>query len=470
MLDRRAFLFSSAAAAAIPQRLLAAATVLRPEDFGARGDGVTNDTAAFGALSAAVNARGGGTVALARGRTYIVGAQHKGRGRFGWNPEPILDFRNLTAPLVIIGNGARLRCQSGLRFGTFDLATGEPVERPLPNYRRQEVATPYRAMISIESCKAPVTVRDIELDGNASGLRIGGKFGDKGWQMAADGLALTNNAASETVVNVRSHDHARDGVIIKGDDSRRARSRFSRFVARSNGRQGASIVGGRGYDFADCDFSRTGRGRVASAPSAGVDIEAEGKRVVRDLTFTRCSFADNKGVGLLASTGDGAEARFSGCTFVGTTSWSAWPNKPFFRFDDCTFVGALVHAFADKEDANRATRFTNCRFSDDPKRSPTGEVFGRGRPIADLGKSDNVLFDHCTFALVAEGVLPWSWRATYRDCIMSQRSPKQAKTKGLYLGRTTIDAPVDLYGSKIEGTLIVNGKLVKKGIHGGKPW
>jgi hypothetical protein len=53
---------------------------------------------------------------------------------------------------------------------------------------------------------------------------------------------------------------------------------------------------------------------------------------------------------------------------------------------------------------------------------------------------------------------------------MSQRSPKQAKTKGLYLGRTTIDAPVDLYGSKIEGTLIVNGKLVKKGIHGGKPW
>lgn len=470
MLDRRTFLASFAAAAAIPHRLLAAARVLRPEDFGAKGDGETNDTAAFGALSAAVNARGGGTILLARGRTYIVGAQHKGGGPFGWNPAPVLALRGLTAPLVILGNGARLRCQSGLRFGTFDPGTGEPVQRPMPNRRSEEVASPYRAMISIEGCSAPVSVLDIELDGNAAALRVGGKFGDKGWQIPAEGMLLVDNRGDEIVTNVRSHDHARDGVMIKGDDSRSSRSRFTRFVARSNGRQGASIVGGRNYTFADCEFSRTGRGRLASAPSAGVDIEAEGKKIVRDLTFAHCRFADNAGVGLLASTGDSAQARFAGCTFIGTTSWSAWPNKPHFTFDDCTFVGALVHAFADPQDASRAARFTNCRFTDDPKLSPTGQVFGAGRPIVNLPKSDNVLFDRCSFRLVATGVLPWSWRATYRDCVMSQRSSKGAKPKGLYLGRTTIEGPVDLYGSKVEGTLIVNGKPAKKGIHGGKPW
>src|SRR4051812_20691178 len=43
-----------------------------PEDFGAIGDGRTNDTDAFARMTAAVNSAGGGTVLL-RKTTYIVG-------------------------------------------------------------------------------------------------------------------------------------------------------------------------------------------------------------------------------------------------------------------------------------------------------------------------------------------------------------------------------------------------------------
>ena len=96
-------------------------------------------------------------------------------------------------------------------------------------------------------------------------------------------------------------------------------------------------------------------------------------------------------------------------------------NKPGLRFDRCTFVGSVVHPFPDAN-PDRAAHFTHCRFTDDAKLSPTGKVFTDVGPIVNLGTSDNVLFDRCRFNLVGKGVLPWSWRAIYKDCTMRQRS------------------------------------------------
>lgn len=208
--DRRAFLASAAATAALSSRAFAEADVLRPEDFGARGDGITNDTQAFAALSAAVNRRGGGTIELRRGRTYMVGEQRRG-GDYGWTPQPILELHDLAAPLTILGNGARLSCRSGLRFGTFDLASDRPVHHPLPYVSATDLASPYRAMIRVASCGGPVTIRDIELDGNLQRLRIGGQFGDTGWQVPAIGLWLEANTGEEAIENIYSHHHGQDG-------------------------------------------------------------------------------------------------------------------------------------------------------------------------------------------------------------------------------------------------------------------
>jgi hypothetical protein len=470
--DRRAFLIVTAAAGACSSRLAAqSGPVLRPEDFGARGDGVTSDAPAFAALSAEMNRRGGGTLWLGAKRTYVVGGQVRGGAEFGWTPAPVLDLHDISGPLSIIGNGARLRCQAGLRFGTFDPASDRPVQRHLPNYRRDELASPYQGLIWIRNCSAPVEIRDVELDGNLEKLRIGGPFGDTGWQLPGTGLLLQDNLGPEIIDNIYSHHHGQDGAMIIGDPGRTARSRFTRLICRNNGRQGLSITGGRGYDFADCEFSKTGRSAIMSAPGAGVDIEAEGGRTIRDLSFIRCKFVDNAGVGMLAEAGDSEDVRFANCLFVGTTTWSAWPKKPHYTFDDCTFVGSVVNAFPD-DDPARAARFSHCRFTDAASLSPTSAVFTGGGPIANLGKSDNVLFDGCTFELQGGGVLPWSWRATYRDCTMAQRSTQTAMTKGKYFGRTTISGPVDLYGSMILGTVILNGSAVPTGPVGAdiKPW
>lgn len=475
-LDRRHFIAASAVSAVVPARADAAETVLTPEQFGARGDGVTNDTSAFAALSSEVHRRGRGTISLGKGRTYIVGRQigggrlGRGGGVVAWAPEPLLDLLDLAGPLTILGNGAIMRAEPGLRFGTFDPQTDQPTHRPMPNYHAAEIASPYQAMIKVQNCRGQVTIRNVELDGNISRLRIGGRYGDAGWQLPGSGLLLVDNHSPELIENVYSHHHGQDGAIVIGDDARSVRSRFSRYVGRYNGRQGLSITGGRGYDFADCEFSHTGRSALKSAPGAGVDIEAEGKKIVRDLSFTRCKFVDNAGVGLLAEAGDGADARFSNCLFVGTTAWSAWPRKPGFVFTDCTFVGSVVNAYPSK-DPSLACKFIHCRFTDNPALSPTGKVYiGKG-PIVDLGSSDNVLFDGCTFRLVDGAALPWSWTAVYRDCTMSQRSQTPGETRGRYLGTTTIAGRVDLYSSMVEGTLIVNGREIPRGPQGGvKPW
>lgn len=57
-------------------------------------------------------------------RIYIVGEQM--RTAPGWSAAPILDLKNLSSPLTIRGNGARLLAQPGRRFGMFNLELGKP--------------------------------------------------------------------------------------------------------------------------------------------------------------------------------------------------------------------------------------------------------------------------------------------------------------------------------------------------------
>ena len=471
--DRRTLLASLAGGPLIPAFKTVAWPVLRPEDFGARGDGVTNDSAALSKMCSVIVVNRGGTVVLAPGKIYVVGKQRPAAG-LAFEPQNLLEFQGLANSLTIVGNGACLRAAPGLRFGAFDRESGRPSRRGLPNFDQTMVAAPYRGMIVVRGCRGPIVIRDLELDGNVAKLFIGDRWGDQGWQVPGSGLILEDNFEREVVENICSHDHPLDGAIIDGTAHRTHRSRISRMICHNNGRQAVSIVGGSNYDFEDCEFSSTGRSVVQSPPGAGVDLEAEGGKVIRDCTFIRCKFVDNVGAGLLADTGDTADVRFLDCLFVGTTSWSAWPSKPDFAFERCTFAGTVVHGFASR-DPNQAVKFRSCRFTDNPTLSPTSRLFisgEAGNGVVNLEPSDNVLFSNCSLDLRHGGVLPWSWRATYQDCSMRQVSGTPAMTKGRYLGTTQIDGPVDLYGSMIEGTVILNGKRVPIGPVGNDflPW
>jgi len=461
-LSRRALLFGAGGASvASLLRASPSVTSVTPEMFGAKGDGRTNDTKAFAAMSAHLNARGGGTITLRR-VTYLVGEQRRGAGghELSFEPLDIIHLSHCSRSIRIAGNGAKLRCAPGLRYGRFDPRSG----KSLPDARKLDItnkAAPYQGIVWIEHCSASVEISDLELDGNLGALVVGGRAFPGGWEAGGVGIRLYANRGPERLFRIYSHHHAVDGIMVTPAADRSGATHMTDVICDYNGRQGCSITAGRNFLLERCTFRRTGRAGLGASPGAGVDIEAE-ESPIRNVVFSSCEFSDNIGFGMVAGSGDSADIRFSGCKFIGTTNLSAWPDKPGIRFDNCLFVGAINHSHGDAN-PSRATQFHHCTFTDNPALSPTGKVYipHPGKWIAIVLQSPNVLFSHCRFHLIAEGVLPISQHnVIYEDCVMSQRSSDPSGPRGTYIGTNSINGNAHLEDSIIRGIVKVNGHLL----------
>ena len=418
------------------------------------------NTAAFAAASAALNRAGGGTLLVPPG-VYRVGAQR--RGRTGpLVPADIIRVEGCAEPVAVLGRGATLRAADGLRYGAFDPRSGAAHRSRMP-FTDPAYRVDAPTMIVVRGCTGSVAIDGFDLDGNAGAYALGGEWGDTGRQVRGDGIVCDANRGRVAISNVRSRDHGRDGImLIHGgltERSPRYPVTLADIVCDRNGRQGLSWVGGTQLAATRCRFTRTGRGRLGSAPGAGLDIEAEGS-VCRNGRFTQCEFVDNAGVGMVADSGDSADMLFDRCKFVGTTTWSAWPKKPGFVFRDCLFVGSIVNVHGDA-DPRRATQFIGCRFIGDPKLSPTGKVYGGY--LGDLGAgAANVLMKDCDLRAVAPDIaLLWSpGGMQFEDCRFSQAGRGQSYPRGTFTGVNRIDSagPVGLEGSRFLGRVTLNGQ------------
>ena len=425
------------------------------KQFGALGDGVTNDTAACVAASAAITAAGGGRLIIPPG-TYIVGEQifagAAGKG-YSYYGQPIFKFTNCTTPIVIEGGGAIFRIAPGLKFGSFDPTTGLVYNPTMPFYNAD-----YRADLSELfnfSGNASVSIRNLELDGNLPNLTLGGQWGDQGTQISAYGIYAYGNAAMHAE-NIYTHHHALDGLLIgyTGLTVNSAPTPHTLVNVRSeyNARQGLSWLGGIGITAINCDFSNQGKSVLESSPGAGVDIEIDGGSVGRHGLFLNCRFDNNAGCGMVSDGGGLAQhISFVGCRFGGYTYYSVWPNNPYFRFIDCLIIGDGTAWYGAVEGPDNV-ECTNCTFTMQAADSPAGVVYG-----GYIDFSTNfVRCNGCSFLADANTQLPWSEEVTYTNCYFNKTAgvTGTSYTKGSFLGGNNYitTGTNDFYGSLVFGS------------------
>ncbi len=379
--------------AGAPGRL--APSVLRKDlkkDFEAVGDGRADDQAAFGRAAAFFNARaltpagaGPAVLFIPRG-VYRVGRQDAGgeNYRTGADVLPLVGCRNLT---VAGEDSARteIRYADGLRYGSFDPATGRAYPPPTALFTDHAYAASGGTCLRLRQCEN-VTVANLALNGNSPRLAVGGPWGDTGIQLGFDGV-FVSESRGVTLRNVAVHHFGRDGLQVLNhlarrlDDPARENILLENSSFDYNGRQGLSLTSVNGFRAVNCSFSHTARVQNSSArlgaghalfsnPAAGADLEPEGGYVA-NVAFERCRFVDNGGQGLVADRPGGdrpattANIRLTGCTLWGTTNWSAWVTQPGFLFQSCRVYGAFVHG-CDAATAADATRFRGCTFEDKP--------------------------------------------------------------------------------------------------------
>ena len=169
--------------------------IFNVKDYGAYGDNVHNDTQAFIAACTALMQAHGGTLLIPAG-TYLVGEQtfagQNNKG-YAYAGKDIITISNCTEPVLIEGSAAVLRLVDGLKFGSFDPVTGAVYNPPSLPFTNHDYGAFVGRMIVLVNNHASVTVRNLELDGNSTSVKLGGKWGDTGYQLTGYGIYAYGN-------------------------------------------------------------------------------------------------------------------------------------------------------------------------------------------------------------------------------------------------------------------------------------
>lgn len=232
-------------------------------DYGARGDGVTDDTSSFSRAMDALPSTGG-SLLVPKG-TFLV------------NP----------LKSIVLRDGITLRLSRG--------ATLQAIA----------VAEPHYAIVTGIQVSNIAVVGGTILGDRSAHSGVGGE-----WGMGINIAGCTN----VRIENVQIRDCWGDGIYVGG--TRRGESRHvlvQSCVVENNRRQGLSMTGCIDATIDDCAFN----GTHGTAPQSGIDLEPNGNLVVREVRVARCTFQQNKGFGLVMSGANVSSVSVEECQSLG---------------------------------------------------------------------------------------------------------------------------------------------------------
>jgi len=363
------------------------------KSFGAKGDGKTNDQDAFEKAAGYFNQRGGNGKLIISTGIYLVGRQTFTGGKKNkpaYSGEDVLHLNNITNFSIEGQNGNLIKYINGLYFGAFDSASGKVYNHGNNFFVNFTHAATIGDCILIQNC-SNISIVGVTMDGNSDNIKLGGVYGDVGIQLPHYGIFISNSKHIQ-IDNIYVHHFALDGIAISNILST---SPDSIYITNSdfeyNGRQGFSWTGGNQVYVKNCKFNHTGKGKISSAPGAGIDIESEVGPITNGF-FDNCEFINNTGCGLLALAGNSMNCTFSNCVFIGSTNRAIWISKPNFIFQNCNIYGSYLQN-SDANNSNNGTKFVQCNFEDTVYNgSPTYGLY-----LIESWNEKGMSFDNCTF-------------------------------------------------------------------------
>ncbi len=253
------------------------------KDFGAHGDGKSNDYKSILAAVETINKRGSGTLYFPKG-VYIIKEFHTKD-----NLVKDFVFRNCVG-LLIRGDNAVVKVN-----GSFH--RGNDYKKGAYRYSKSSSIIPF----SFVNC-SKVSMSGFEVVGNANHTTR-----ENGVVEGSGHLITFNGCKQVDVNNVYVHHAQTDGIYITGKSREFS---FTNVLSANNARQGMSIIELTEGVFVNCTFKNTGitGGTYGShKPASGVDIEPHGSKniAVLNIKFNRCTFENNKG-GQFLCTSPGA--------------------------------------------------------------------------------------------------------------------------------------------------------------------
>lgn len=297
---------------------------------------------ALQALSAAVIAAGGGKVYFPSG-DYTVGAQNfagaTGKG-YAYQYEKMFEVAGLTKPISVHFDGVRFKFADGLRYGSFDPVTGDPISPTLPYYNNDSRAQTGH-VINISNCPIVSVEGSLEIDGRDSTRIIGGLWGDRGRQLIEYGLRIANCYIYTVEGAFYFHNLCLDGLYLGNRADDNCAGTITGVVSLYNGRQGVSVGGGRSITFTSCVFGLTGFGAVSSSPAAAVDLEPE-LYPLRGVVFNNCRLLKAKGSSLVADDFNTRGVVLNDCVIENDTNTSIYTKVSNTKFNRCTIRGSII--------------------------------------------------------------------------------------------------------------------------------
>ncbi len=293
--------------------------IVNVKDYGAVGDGKTDDYPALLKVVNYINSKGKGEVYFPAGNYYIA-EFHNGN-----NNIQDLQFKNCDG-LDIHGSNATISVNGSFNR-SFTVQKGK--------FKHSNITAVIP--LKINNCKN-VTIENLELNGNVDKMTR-----DEGVVEDGGHLLVIIESQNVNLVNLFVHHAQTDGIFIVGSTTKNIIA--EKVTSSNNARQGMSIIELTDATFTNCKFINTGNtggnyGR--HAPSAGVDIEPDHKtQLIKNIHFLSCLFENNLGSQFVCSFPTTTQdIFFNNCTFNSANNSSRFSiivNAQNVVFQGCSF-------------------------------------------------------------------------------------------------------------------------------------